>query len=56
MFKLFIEKFKYGQYQGSPMLCQKMASKRVCIVEGTENWYTSDLPLLVVKYHAADKP
>ena len=28
---------------------------RVCVAEGTENCYTSDLPLLVVKY-ATDKP
>ena len=55
MFKLCIERFKYGQYQGSPMLCQTMTSKRVCVAEGTENWYTSDLTLLVVKYHAIDK-
>ena len=38
------------------MHCQAMTSKRVCVAEGAENWYTSDLPLLVVKYHATDKP
>ena len=56
MFKLCIETFKYRQYQGSPILCQTMASKRVSVVEGTENWCTGDLPLLLVKYHATDKP
>ena len=55
MFKLCIKRFKYGQYQGFPMLRQTMASKKVCDAEGTENWYTSDLPFLVVKYHATDK-
>ena len=55
MFKLCIERFKYEQYQDFPMLCQTMASKRVCVAEGTENWYTSDLPFLVVKYHTTDK-
>ena len=29
--------------------------KKVCVMEGTENWYTSDLSFLVVKYHATDK-
>ena len=56
MFKLSIERFKYGQYQDSPMLYQTMASKRVCVVERTEYWYTSELPLIVVKYYATDKP
>ena len=29
--------------------------KKVCDAEGTENWHTSDLPFLVVKYRATDK-
>ena len=35
MFKLCIEKLKYGQYQGFPMMCQTMASKKVCDVVET---------------------
>ena len=50
-----MESFKYEEYQFSLMLCQTMASKRVCVAEGTENRYTSDLPLLAVKYYATDK-
>ena len=38
------------------MLCQTITSKRICVAEGEKNWYTSDLPLLVVKYHAINKP
>ena len=39
-----------------PCFAKQWHQKEFVLRKGQKNWYTSDPPLLAVKYHATDKP